>query len=81
MGNLTIGAALSMSPRVSTVLFFLAQFIEMGMDNKFDFIVANVTEKMSSTGEFDVEVALHFKKPLFQPRGKTPSFLLRSFEP
>ena len=50
----------------------------MGMDNEFDSIVAIVTEKTSSTGEFDVDAALHFKNPLFRLLGRTLPFLLRS---
>jgi len=36
------------------------------MDNEFDSMVANVTEKMSSIGEVVVDAALQFKNPLLQ---------------
>ena len=44
----SLPAPLSMSPRVSTFSFLSAFSIEIGIDKEFDFIVANVTEKMSS---------------------------------
>jgi hypothetical protein len=65
-------APLSMSPRVSTVFLSLAHLIEIGIDNEFDSMCATVTEKMSSTGEVDVDAALHFKNPPFQLPDKTP---------
>ena len=42
-------APLSMSPRVSTFSFLSVFSIEIWIDKEFDFIVANVTEKRSST--------------------------------
>ncbi len=60
-----------MSPRVSTLLFFPAHLIEIGIDKEFDLIVASVTEKMSNVGEIDVDVFLHFKNPRFQLLYKT----------
>ena len=71
-------APLSMSANVSTVSFSFAHFIEMGTDNEFNFMVTNFTEKTSNTGEFDVDVALHFKNPLFQLPDKTLLSHLRS---
>ena len=65
-------APLSMSRRVLTVWFSSVCLIEIGMDNKFDLIVARFTEKMSSTGQVDVDVVLHFKNPLSLPPGKIP---------
>ena len=56
-------APLSMSPRVSTFSFLSVFSIEIGIDKEFDFIVANVTEKTSSTGEIVVDLFLHFKNP------------------
>jgi hypothetical protein len=73
-------APLSISPRVSTVSFSLISIV-IGKEIEFDWIVATVTEKMSSTGEFDVEAALHFKNPLFQLLGRTALFRLRSSLP
>jgi hypothetical protein len=67
-----------MSPRVSTLSFFPAHLIEIGIDKEFDLIVASVTEKMSSVGEIDVDAFLLFKNPVPQLLCKTPLFLLQS---
>jgi hypothetical protein len=52
--------------------------IDIGMDKEFDSILAMVTEKISSTGEVDVDAALHFKNPPSQPPGRIPLFPSRS---
>jgi hypothetical protein len=52
-----------MRPRVSTLLFLSALFIEIGTDKDFDSIVATVTEYMSKIGEIDVEATLLIKNP------------------
>ena len=70
-------APLSISPRVSTVWFSSVHLIEIRTDNEFDLIVARFTEKMSSTGEVDVDVALHFKNPLSLLLGRIPLSHLR----
>ena len=57
-------APLLMSPRVSKFSFLSVFSIEIGIDKEFDFIVANVTEKMYSIGEIVVDPFLHFKNPL-----------------
>ena len=77
-------APLLMRASVSTVLFSL-QFMMIGIDKEFDFIIAIVVENMSSTGEIDVDVILLIKNPLFPLHHRTflsplrPSGLL-SFE-
>ena len=63
-------APLSMRPRVSTVWFSSVHLIKMGIDNEFDLIVAKFTEKMSNTGEVNVDAALHFKNPPFRLLGR-----------
>ena len=68
-------APLSMSPRVSTVLFSSAHLIEIGIDNEFDSMCAMFTEKISSTGEVDVDAALHFKNPPSQLLGRIHPYL------
>ena len=75
-------APLSMSPRVlmvgyPQVLYFYWSnwqpnwlLIEIWMDNKFNLIVAKFTEKISNTGEINIDAALHFKSPLFLLLGR-----------
>ena len=55
------------------VSFFL-QFTMMGIDREFDFIVANVVENMSNTGEIDVDAILLIKNPLSLFRHRTFPF-------
>ena len=64
-----------MRARVSTVWLSSIHSIEIGIDKEFDSIVANFTEKISTTGEFDVDAALHFKNPLSQLPDRTLPFL------
>jgi hypothetical protein len=59
-----------MRARVSMISFFSVCLIDIGMDKKFDSILAMVTEKISSTGEVDVDAALQLKNPLSQPPGR-----------
>ena len=47
----------------------------MGIDREFDFIMANVVENMSNTGEIDVDAILLIKYPLSLPRHRTSLFL------
>jgi hypothetical protein len=71
-------APLSMRARVSTISSFSVCLIDIGMDKEFDSILAMVTEKISSTGEVDVDAALHFKNPLSQLLGRIPLFPFHS---
>ena len=73
-------APLSISLRVLMFLFSLAFLIEMEIDKEFDLIVAIFTEKTSTTGESDVDAALHFKNPLSRLHHKIPLSLLHSLE-
>jgi hypothetical protein len=70
-------APLSISPKVSAVLFDSVSFIEIGIDNEFDSICGTFTEKTSSTGDTDADAVLPFKNPLVQHRHRNRSFRRR----
>ena len=54
------------------VWFSSVHLIEIRIDNEFYLIVAKFTEKMSSTGEVDIDAALHFKIPPSLLLGRIP---------
>ena len=56
------------------MVLFSSQFMMIGIDKEFDFIIAMGVENMSSTGEIDIDVILLIKDPLFLLHHRTSLF-------
>ena len=70
----------SMSPRVLT--FFTSELlIQIGIDSLFEFMIAVVTELISSEGDTGVNPNLLIKNPLWQCQQKIHLCLLLPFQP